>query len=102
MARELNKEGNDAKRRLLNDWSDVYGVNYNFGFFLPEDDEELNNISIGFNCLSLQQDGEVDILLTFTPEDACFMVEEFLTQYSQLYLNHIAKRVGNEPQETDY
>ena len=102
MARKLNKEAKEAKEQLLNDWKDVYGVNYDYGFNLPEDDEELNNISIGFNTLSLKKDEEADVLLVFTPEMFCFLVEDFLNNYPTVYLNHIAERVGNEPQETDY
>jgi len=102
MGLKYNKNNSGAREELLQGWTDVYGVNFDYGWALPEENEELQNCTIGLSVTSLREYGkEVDILIAMRPEDACFIIEEFLNVYQELYLNHIATRAGYEQQETN-
>lgn len=86
----------ESKRELLDEWHDVYGVNENYGFSINDESDEIDNVTIGFSALSLKEKQEVEILLAFRPDEFCYIVEEFLNVYNDLYLNYILDKVIDE------
>lgn len=102
MGLKYNKQAQRERDELLADWTDVYGFNYDYGWFIPDPNGEIDNVTIGFNVTSLRNEGEEqNILLVMDPTDACFLVEDFLNVYKDLYLNHITKRARNEQEQTN-
>ena len=100
MAMKRDKIIQQERDELMEQWDNVYAVNRDYGWLRPTE-EDVKVTAIGFNVSTLKDEQDVDILITMTPEDACFMIEDFLNVYPELYLNHIVKRAGNEQEQTD-
>lgn len=98
---ENNKVGLDE---LLENWDDVLGVNFTYEFY-DEDTEKgkvpRNPISFGINAYSLLHESEMDIVLSWTPDELCELVESFLNQYHELYLNYIINKMKGQMYEEE-
>jgi len=89
MSKKL-KNKDKERDAILDEWHDVLGINECYGINETNDD---NSLILAFNGTSLDYKGAVDFMLAIEKQDMCFLVEEFLTNYQDVYLNHIANRV---------
>ena len=99
MAMKRDKIIQQELDELMEQWDNVYAVNRDYGWLRPTE-EDVKVTAIGFNVSTLKDEQEVDILITMTPEDACFMIEDFLNVYPELNYPTIKEYKDNKNKPT--
>ena len=94
MARKKrSKDAEIIRDEILSNWNDVYGVNHMYDFMENETEDGNRHITIGLNCYSLKNEGGEEVIISFHEEDICELVERFLMEYHDLYLNYVVNQI---------
>ena len=97
----------DKKRdELLEVWDDIYGVMGHYDWQSNMDDDlEVGEeyeapLVVGITATSLKNNmEETEFIMAWHPMDICEFVEDFLNQYHDLYISHIAMKARGPKKE---